>query len=123
MYDIQDPVLFSGTVRYNLDPFREYDDHQLWDTLNEVFTIEYICDQICQKGLIHAQLQDKQTFHRYLLATSMDQQHMCLILPKVEQSVFTQASFSSLSDIHECSGGLQMPLASRQPTVNHHTTS
>ena len=50
MYDIQDPVLFSGTVRYNLDPFREYDDHQLWDALNEVFITEYMCDQICQKG-------------------------------------------------------------------------
>ena len=33
---------------------------------------------------------------------------MYLILLKVEQSAFTQASFSSLSDIHRCSGGLQM---------------
>ena len=33
---------------------------------------------------------------------------MCVILLKVEQSAFTQASFSSLSDIHECSGGLQI---------------
>ena len=36
MYDIQDPVLFSGTVRYNLDPFDEYQDHQMWDVLEEV---------------------------------------------------------------------------------------
>ena len=38
MYDIyiQDPVLFSETVRYNLDPFKEYEDHQLWDALDEV---------------------------------------------------------------------------------------
>ena len=48
------------------------------------------------------------TFHCHLLATSMDQQHMCVILLKVEQSAFTQAFFSSLSDIHECSAGLQM---------------
>ena len=34
---------------------------------------------------------------------SIDQQYMC---PKVKQSAFTQASFSGLSDIHECSGGL-----------------
>ena len=27
---------------------------------------------------------------------------------KVEQSAFIQASFSSLSDVHECSGGLQL---------------
>ena len=38
----------------------------------------------------------------------MDQQHMCLILLKVEQSAFIQASFSSLSDVHEYSGYLQM---------------
>ena len=38
----------------------------------------------------------------------MDQQHVYLILLKDEHSTFTQAPFSSLSDIHECSGGLQM---------------
>ena len=31
-----------------------------------------------------------------------------LILLKLEQSAFTEASFSRLSDIQECSGGLQM---------------
>ena len=36
VYDIQDPVLFSGTVRYNLDPFDDYQDHQMWDVLDEV---------------------------------------------------------------------------------------
>ncbi|XP_023034344.1 probable multidrug resistance-associated protein lethal(2)03659 isoform X1 [Drosophila willistoni] len=32
----QEPVLFSGTMRYNLDPFEEYSDAKLWDTLEEV---------------------------------------------------------------------------------------
>ncbi|KAL5477508.1 hypothetical protein EMCRGX_G024318 [Ephydatia muelleri] len=32
----QDPVLFSGSVRYNLDPFEEYQDQQLWDVLEQV---------------------------------------------------------------------------------------
>ena len=36
VYDIQDPVLFSGTVRYNLDPFDEFQAHQMWDVLDEV---------------------------------------------------------------------------------------
>ena len=31
----QDPVLFSGTVRRNLDPFNLYDDTQLWAALND----------------------------------------------------------------------------------------
>ncbi|XP_065919562.1 ATP-binding cassette sub-family C member 4-like isoform X2 [Dysidea avara] len=38
----QDPVLFSGTVRYNLDPFNELEDHQLWDALEEVQLKEVI---------------------------------------------------------------------------------
>src|SRR5690606_22403370 len=29
----QDPTLFSGTLRYNLDPFRQYTDHQIWEAL------------------------------------------------------------------------------------------
>lgn len=32
----QEPVLFSGTMRYNLDPFDEYLDHKLWNALEEV---------------------------------------------------------------------------------------
>lgn len=32
----QEPVLFSGTVRYNLDPFEQYTDEKLWQALEEV---------------------------------------------------------------------------------------
>jgi len=32
----QEPVLFSGTIRKNLDPFDEYPDHILWNALEEV---------------------------------------------------------------------------------------
>ncbi|XP_014467791.1 PREDICTED: multidrug resistance-associated protein 4-like [Dinoponera quadriceps] len=32
----QDPVLFSGTLRRNLDPFDEFPDKDLWDALEEV---------------------------------------------------------------------------------------
>uniref|UniRef100_A0A0K8VHX2 Putative multidrug resistance-associated protein lethal(2)03659 n=1 Tax=Bactrocera latifrons TaxID=174628 RepID=A0A0K8VHX2_BACLA len=32
----QEPVLFSGTMRYNLDPFEEYSDAKLWEALDEV---------------------------------------------------------------------------------------
>lgn len=29
----QEPVLFSGTLRFNLDPFVRYDDAQIWRAL------------------------------------------------------------------------------------------
>lgn len=37
----QEPVLFSATVRYNLDPFNEYEDHKLWAALEEVMNVFY----------------------------------------------------------------------------------
>ena len=53
----------------------------------------------------------RRNFCHHLIATWMDQQHMCLILLKIKQSAFTQASFSSLYDVHRCSGGIQMALS------------
>ncbi|XP_063699793.1 ATP-binding cassette sub-family C member 4 [Culicoides brevitarsis] len=32
----QDPVLFSATIRYNLDPFNKYEDDALWQALEAV---------------------------------------------------------------------------------------
>lgn len=32
----QDPILFGGTIRKNLDPFQEYSDSQLWEALEAV---------------------------------------------------------------------------------------
>lgn len=32
----QEPILFSGTLRTNLDPFNEHPDHVLWNALADV---------------------------------------------------------------------------------------
>lgn len=37
----QDPVLFSGTLRRNLDPFGEFDDSLLWMAIEEVCVRTY----------------------------------------------------------------------------------
>ncbi len=32
----QEPVVFSGSVRDNLDPWREYNDNDLWEVVRKV---------------------------------------------------------------------------------------
>ena len=40
----QEPVLFSGTIRYNLDPFSQYTDEELWETLRKINLYQIISD-------------------------------------------------------------------------------
>lgn len=45
----QDPVLFTGSLRRNLDPFGEYDDDLLWKALESVSSPPWPCwfDEDC----------------------------------------------------------------------------
>ena len=54
--------------------------------------------QICQKRSYTCTV-SRHTFHRHMLATSMHQQHMYLMLLKVEQSAFTR-DFLKPSGVH-----------------------
>ncbi|CAJ1966107.1 unnamed protein product [Cylindrotheca closterium] len=45
----QDPVMFSNTVRYNLDPFAKVSDEELWDVLKKVRLSDAIAE--LPKGL------------------------------------------------------------------------
>ena len=41
---LKDPVLFSGTMRKNLDPFNEHSDLELWNALDEVRYVVLLSD-------------------------------------------------------------------------------
>lgn len=38
----QDPVLFSGTLRHNLDPFKQYEDSAVWEALRHSHLYEFV---------------------------------------------------------------------------------
>ncbi|CAM0913033.1 unnamed protein product [Alopecurus aequalis] len=38
----QDPTLFQGTVRYNLDPLGQFSDHQIWEVLDKCQLLETV---------------------------------------------------------------------------------
>ncbi|KAJ6220572.1 hypothetical protein RDWZM_006384 [Blomia tropicalis] len=48
----QEPLIFTGTVRYNVDPFGEHDDERLWRVLDEVQLKETISNLPGQLGSV-----------------------------------------------------------------------
>uniref|UniRef100_N1QTX1 ABC transporter C family member 13 n=1 Tax=Aegilops tauschii TaxID=37682 RepID=N1QTX1_AEGTA len=58
----QDPTLFQGTIRYNLDPLGQFSDQQIWEVLDKCQLLEAVQDK--EQGL------DSHVAHR--IPTVMD---------------------------------------------------
>ena len=44
----KDPVLFSGTLKFNIDPFDQYKETQLWNALEQV-NLKTVAENIDKK--------------------------------------------------------------------------
>ena len=49
LFVFKDPVLFTGTLRFNLDPVGQHSDKELWRSL-ELSHLNYICKDL-ENGL------------------------------------------------------------------------
>lgn len=53
---LQDPVLFSGSLRMNLDPFEQHSDAEIWDALAHAHLREFVTslpeglEYLCAEG-------------------------------------------------------------------------
>ncbi|GMG24020.1 unnamed protein product [Ambrosiozyma monospora] len=63
----QDPVLFSGTIRSNLDPFEQKCDDELWDALRRAHLIE---SNILNK--VKLQTKRDETMHKFHLNQTVE---------------------------------------------------
>ena len=48
---LQEPVMFSGSLRMNLDPFTQHSDEQVWNALEHAHLKEYVSN--LPEGLLH----------------------------------------------------------------------
>lgn len=69
----QDPVLFQGTIRKNLDPFNEHPDSVLWDALRRSGLIESSqMDQVASTHMTNDSNEKATSFHKFHLDQTVE---------------------------------------------------
>ena len=56
---LQEPTLFKGSLRFNLDPFLEYSDEEIWEALKSVQLSEHI-ERLLNENDDHTRQQQQQ---------------------------------------------------------------
>ncbi|XP_034944749.1 multidrug resistance-associated protein 4-like [Chelonus insularis] len=83
----QEPVLFSETLRYNLDPFGKYSDTVIWDALREVELSDLILDQKVTEGGTNFSVGQRQLI---CLARALLRDNKILVLDEATANIDTR---------------------------------
>ncbi|XP_049904126.1 ATP-binding cassette sub-family C member 12 isoform X3 [Epinephelus moara] len=119
----QDPVLFIGTIRYNLDPFNNYSDEEIWAALEKT----YMKDSISRlEGKLQAPvLENGENFsvgERQLMcmARALLRNAKIIILDEATASIDAETDFLIQNTIKEAFENCTMlTIAHRINTVMH----
>jgi ABC-type multidrug transport system fused ATPase/permease subunit len=102
---LQDPVLFEGTFRCNLDPGEEFNDDEIWDALGRCGlkqhfeTLPEKLEQLITEGGDQLSLGQKQLF---MIATALLKKPKILVLDESTSAMDDDSDKSMQRVIKEC---------------------